>query len=344
MDLLALQLTPHGRALTESFYFRGLSPDGSLAFVLQHNLLRLRAGRVRVESALMAFDRKSGEAQCIYDREEVSPQAFRQFSKTGSWGGTTFNFNSGSFFDIGTGRLRGKLHTPRGSAAWDFQLHTGDTGFLHLPSEASYRLPLPSHKRLSCDTRLLFRGRLSCAGMVLQGEFSGVSTHGWSRGLAAEFAQASCHRFKERPDAYFEGCSARMQLAGGWLQSPYFSMASLRLGEQWHHFNQLLQALRHPVDALDNYRWLLTLSNDSHRLEVAVDGANPRVEPWLALHYDQPGGQRRVVKNTAFAAGKLRLYAHGSSKPLQVLSSEGFSLETCLPGNLPSSRSFVGLP
>lgn len=344
-DPAAIQLAQarRGSGLYESYYFRGTSVDGRTALWLKHNLLR-RSGskQVTVMATVVAFDRKTGEAKCTYDMDEISLLSFQQFAKNGSWEDAAFNFASGSFFEIADDHLRGKLHTPRGSASWELNLAPSGETFFHFPNERLYRLPLPRHKLLTRDCRVRISGRLSCAGMVLSGEFVGICGHNWGSSHASEYAYAECNAFREDEEAFFDGFSARMSVAAGLLHTPYLSMAALKADGQWHYFNRVLAAPRQAVDAIDNYRWLATLHNETHRLEIAIDGANPRVEPWIALNYEHPNGQRSVVKNTKFAAGKLRLYEKHAQLPQCELSSEFFELETLLPRNVPTSKSYLG--
>lgn len=347
IDPVAIQLqeSARGRGLYESFYFRGTTSDGGAAFWLKHNLLRRPGGKkVLVEATMVTSDRRTGKTACVYEREEVPAASFARLARNGQWEAAAFNFSSGSFFQISRERLKGKLHTASGSAAWDLALTRSDEVLFHFPHERYYTLPLPSKKLLTRDCRLGFEGRVSCAGMVLAGSFLGMNGHNWGSAHAHEYAYANCNGFREDSEAYFDGFTARLGLLGGWLKTPYLSMASLKTGGRWYHFNRLLDAPRQPIDALDNYRWLLGFSNETHRLEVAIDGANPRVEPWVALNYEHPDGRRSVVKNTKFAAGRLRLFEKDAPTALCELNSEFFELETLLPDNVPGNLGYVGLP
>ncbi|MDP2228442.1 MAG: hypothetical protein Q8J78_13305 [Moraxellaceae bacterium] len=345
IDPVAFAMPDARDGLYESFYFRGTSLDGRQAFWLKHNLLRRHGERgVTVENALIIFDRKTGEAEGVYDKEDMSPQAFAAFAKGHHWENTSANFASGSFFDISREALRGKLHTSRGTASWNLQLKRSDDVLYHFPHEQFYRLPWPKKKVITRDCFLRFTGRLSCAGLEAEGEFIGMNGHNWGTEHAHEYAYADCNLFREEPGAYFDGFSVKLALARGLVKTPFLSMASLKLDGHWHHFNAISQVWKQRVNALDDYRWILTLQNATHRLEVAIDGQNPRVEPWVALHYDHPDGRRSVIKNTKFASGRLRLFMQGSNEVLRELNSDYFELETLLPGNLPTAKGYVGIP
>jgi hypothetical protein len=344
MDPAALMIAGAADGLCESFYFRGNSRDGRHAFWLRHNLLRRHGERgVLMETVLVLFERRSGWVLTAHDREDLGPAAFAALVRARNWEALSVNLASGSFFETGRDHLRGRLHTARGRASWDLALTRSDEVLWHFPLPRLYSLPLPPKKLLMRDCRLQFSGRLSVGEVVIEGDFVGSNGHHWGSGYAHEYAYGGCNLFREDSTACFDGFSARFALAGR-ISTPRFSMAALRLGGEWHRFNAIGRAYRHRVDALDDYRWKVLLKNDTHRLEVAIDGANPRIEPWVALHCEHADGSRAVVKNTKFASGRLRLYERGARTPLAELHSEDFELETVLPGNVPADRGFVGEP
>lgn len=344
IDPVAFALPAARNGLYESFYFRGTSQDGRHAFWLKHNLLR-RHGQstVILENAFIIFDRVTGEAEVVYDKEELSQAAFAVFVRSGNWEQSSANFATGSFFSISRDALRGKLHTPRGSAQWELALNRSDEVLYHFASDRLYHLPWPKKKILTRDCFLRFRGRVSCAGITVEGEFLGMNGHNWGTEHAHEYAYADCNRFAEEEGACFDGFSVKIALARGLVTSPYLSMCSLKTGGRWHHFNALAASWKHRVESLDDYRWIATFANGTHRLELSIDGQNPRIEPWVALHYDHPGGARSVVKNTKFARGTLRLFGSGDGRLVSELNSEFFELETLLPGNLPSGKGYAGI-
>jgi hypothetical protein len=221
-------------------------------------------------------------------------------------------------------------------------LTPGGEAFSHYGSERLYTLAWPPLKVQAPDIRLGFSGRITCAGTVLAGELGGGSRHLWGRGRVREYARSSCARFPSDRSAFFAGMSARLPLLGDWVASPFFSLAALRAGDRWYLFNTLASAPRHSVHALDNYRWLASFANATHRLEVTVDGANPRVEPWIALQEVFPDGHRAVTKSTPFAAGRLRLYEKKAEAPLLELAADNFALETLRPENIAFGDSLVG--
>lgn len=333
------------QGLYESFYFRGTHRDGTTAFWLKHNLLRYSGEKdVWVENALVLFDRAAASSQVLYQKERVSPDVFQQLMRqAGNWEGFSFNFSSGSFFEISRNRLRGRMHTEEGDAAWDLQLQRSDEVLYHLPSERLYHLPWPKKKVLTRDCRLGYEGALSLGSVKLDGAFLGMNGHNWGTEHAHEYAYANCMDFREGEDAFFDAFSVKLALAGGLIHSPFLSLASLRVGKDWYHFNSMLRAPRQQVGGLSNYHWQVTLSNETHRLEVDIDGANPRTEPWVALHYHHPDKRVSVVKNTKFAALRLKLTELASGRQVVELVSDRCELETLLPENVPATDRYEGV-
>lgn len=346
LNPIAIETVGSRKPLYESFYFRGTAEDGRTAFWLKHNLLRYRNDPdVWVENALILFDRNTAGTRVIYERERLSTKEFKRWmARVGDWDHIAFNFASGSFFEISRESLRGRLHTAEGEASWNLRLDRSDELLFHLPHERFYRLPWPKKKLLTRDCHLGFSGQLSAAGLDAQGHFVGMNGHNWGTEHAHEYAYANCVEFRDGINAYFDAFSVRLALAGGLLRSPFLSVAALRIDDTWYRFDSLVKAPRQAVGGLSNYHWQVVLTNDLYRLEVDIDGSNPRLEPWVALHYHHPSHRVSVVKNSKFAALRLRLVDRKEEKLLYELTSDRCELETLLPDNLPTNEGYVGIP
>ncbi|MGH8493827.1 MAG: hypothetical protein ACRERR_12110 [Moraxellaceae bacterium] len=344
IDPVSLLMSRARDGLYESFYFRGNSLDGRQAFWLKHNLLRRHGERgVALELGLILYDRESGEVRVAHDREELSPQAFNAFARSRNWEVLSGNMASGSFFGISRERLNGRLHTAQAHAAWDLALQRSDEVLYHFPHSRLYQLPLPKKKVLTRDSFMRFSGSLRIGDMAVSGEFVGVNGHNWGTEHAHEYAYAGCNMFREDAEACFDGFSARLALAAGLVRTPHLSLAALRLDGQWHSFNALSRCYQQDVRVLSDFNWSIVMKNDTHTLELSVDGGNPRLLPWVALNYEHPSGARSVVKNTKFARGRLRLSESGGEL-LRELTSDCFELETLLPSNVPASSAYVDTP
>lgn len=333
-----------GRGSHESFYFRGTTADGRQAFWLKHSMLRYHgSGDVWLEASLVLFDRASHRTSAVYSHEALDGERFSRMSQVArDWEHVALDVRNGSVVEIGRARLGGELVGEGGRAHWDLQLRRGGMALVAFPHDAMYRLPWPATKVLTRDCRIEFHGSVWAGDLAFSGTFHGMNGHSWGSRHAHAYAWANCGRFLGQGDSvYFDGFSARVALAGGRMLTPYLSMASLHAGGRWHRFNRLRDMPRHIVRQLDDHAWKAELHNASHRLEIDIDGGSPASLPWVALHYEQPDRQRAVVKNTKFAAIKLRLFRRNGELE-DEMSSDACALETRLPGNRPDNEGFLG--
>jgi hypothetical protein len=340
-----MMLALPGRGLYESFYFRGTSPDGRHAFWLKHNMLRYRGSEeVWLEAALILFDRTTNRTSGVHSNTAIGRESFgRMASQAVDWEHVALDVPNGSIVKIGRNHLGGELIGEGGRAHWDMQLRRSDMRLEPFPHAAMYRLPWPANKLLTRDCHIDFHGSVWAGDLAFSGTFHGMNGHNWGTGHAHSYAYSNCAQFKNREDAYFDGFSARVGLAGGRLVTPWLTMASLHTGTRWHHFNRLRSAARQKVRDLGDYRWQVELVNETHRLEVTADGGSPATVPWAALHYAHPDRLRSVIKNTKFASLKLRLCTHDGTVQ-DELESDVCELETLLPRNAPSSDGYFGSP
>ena len=345
LDTTAIRMQAQpGRGLYESFYFRGTSGDGKHAFWLKHNMLRCRGGgEVWLEGALILFDRGANRTSAVHARHAVDLQRFaRMSSEARDWEHVALELPAASV-KIGRGYVGGRLAGEGGQAHWDLQVRRSGMELVQFPHQALYRLPWPANKLLTRDCHMDFHGSVWAGDLAFSGVFHGMNGHNWGTGHAHDYGYANCARFIGRDDAYFDGFSARVALAGGRIMTPYLSMASVHIGGKWHHFNALRRSARQVLRRLDDYAWQAELSNPTHRLEVDIDGATPAVRPWVALHYANPDRKRSVVKSTKFASLKLRLFRHDGALE-DELASEECELETLLASNVPAGESYFGQP
>lgn len=338
-----MQAAP-GRGLYESFYFRGTNADASHAFWLKHNMLRYHGSDdVWLEAALILFDRAANRTSAVYSHELLDRERFARMSDIArDWDHVALEVRNGSVVEIGRSHLGGELVGEGGRAHWDLQMRHSGLMLAPFPHEAMYSLPWPSNKLLTRDCHVDYHGSVWAGGLAFSGTFHGMNGHNWGSRHAHAYAYANCAQFAgQGTDAYFDGFSGRAAMAGGSMVTPYLSMASLHTGGRWHHFNQLLRAPRQKVKRVDDHCWQAELCNDSHKLEIDIDGGSPASLPWVALHYAQPDRKRSVVKSTKFATVKLRLCRRGGGVEEEFFSDAG-ELETLLPGNVPVGDEFVG--
>jgi hypothetical protein len=341
---IRMQAQPAG-GLYESFYFRGTSPDGNHAFWLKHNMLRHRGSRsVRMEGALILFDRAANRTAAVYSQQTLDGERFDRVTQIArDWEHVALELRDQSAVQIGRNYLGGHMAGEGGQARWDLQVQRSGLVLEPFAHKAMYRLPWPSNKLVTRDCHVDFHGSVWAGGLAFSGQFHGMNGHNWGTGHAHTYAYANCAQFRGREDAYFDGFTARVPLAGGLLLTPRLSIASLYTSRRWHRFNSLRRAARHPVGRLEDYAWQAEFTNDTHVLQVDIDGASPGTLPWAALHYEHPDRRRSVVKNTKFAWAKLRLLRRGGAVE-DELFSDACELETLLPGNRPAGEGYVGTP
>lgn len=121
----------------------------------------------------------------------------------------------------------------------------------------------------------------------MEGDFIGMNGHNWGIEHAYRYAYADCNQFDEDPTAYFDGFSARILLLG-FLKSPYLAGCSLKTNGKWYHFNDVLTSFRHKTLQVLEKTWRVTYVNNTHRLDVIIDGEN---ECWAISNMTTPRGR-----------------------------------------------------
>ncbi len=330
IDPTQIRLRPETPELYESYYFRGTSPDGRNAFWLKHNLLRYRgAAATKIECTLILFDRADNRVLAAHDQTELAAAQFAGFGEHHDWDNVSHRLPSGSNFKIAASNLSGALP----NAAWTLALQRSNETLLHLTPPALYRIGWPKKKVLTRDVRVTFDGELAVGGTKIAGRFVGMNGHNWGTEHAHRYAYANCQLWDDGSDAIFDGFSAKVRIAPG-VTSPFVTIASLKAGGLWYHFNRLQAAPWGRVRHLSDYRWTFAARNKTHRLEVDIDGGAPAKRPWVALNYHHPSRGLSIVKNTKFATGTIRLIETATDRLTQELRSNLFELETLLETNI----------
>ncbi len=311
--------------LYESYYFRATSRDGRHAFWLKHNLLR-RQGEagVQLDLAFILFDRQTARTQVLHQRQTLPLNALPK-----DWQQARLGNDDTARSQISATRLHGSVTEDDQVVSWDWDCQAQGQTLYHFPAQIWYHTPWPKKKLLTVQSRLLLQGHLRLGDTVLPGPWIGMNGHNWGREHAHRYAYANCNEFAG-DEAYFDGLSAHLALAGGHLITPPLSLACLQLAGRWHRFDSLLRAPRQHVSRLDDEHWHVDLVNHEHRLRVRVDAAPPGICAWVGLHYEHPDGRLSVVRNTKFAQLELSLSTH-SGRLIRRLHSDRCELETLLP-------------
>lgn len=316
------------KGIYESFYFRGNHKTGQQAFWLKHNLLTYnKEPGVVLECTLILFDKKSEETFVYNHKEKITRDEFKKLITDSSWKRFRFDFKNGSHFALSEEKLSGQMFTPDGDVSWDLDLLPSGEVYYHFSNDWFYHSFFPKKKILTNDIDITFDGTINSPNFNMEGQFKGMNGHNWGTEHAHKYVYADCNQFDE-DGAYFDGFSAKVELLGGLVKSPYLSSCSLKLQNEWYHFNDVMTSFRHRVTTLSVHQWQVEFENKSHSLKVKIDGEK---EPWVTLTYDHPSKKQSRVNNTKFAKGVLILIEKSSGKIIKKLKSDYFELESLIP-------------
>lgn len=317
----------------ENFDFRGVSADGRYGFLLRHSLQRSEQGAL-LQVVMMCFDKKNAQTHTIHEQQHLSSQQLNNLLMQKNWQSCCFSFASGAFFEISKDSLRGKLHSHAGSVSWYLRLHRQNQEWqLHNPVWYAFK-KWPPYKLQVHDNHIKYLGKIHYANLDLAGDFLGSNVHYWGKSYPNEYALAHCTQFNSPRQGFFSGFSSRIAVSKR-LYSPYLSMATLKIGQHSYHFQHITRCLRHKVQALDDYRWHVQYQNADYILDVEIEGANPRLLPWVAWQL-----QGQVTKNTELARGTFTLYQRHSLQIVECLQSDAIALHTHLPENISHEHGF----
>ncbi len=321
-------------SFVEDFEFRGISADGRYGFLLRHSLQQQNDGAL-LTVVMLCFDKKRIKTHAIYEQQYLSAAQLKSLLAQHSWQSCCFSFASGAFFEISRDSLRGKLHSHAGSVSWHLRLHHQDSWW-QLRNPLWYALKKwPPYKFQVNDSQIKYLGKIHFQDLDLATDFLGSNLHYWGKGYPVEYALAQCSQFKSPRAGFFYGFSSRLAVTKR-LQSPYVSMASLKIGQHSYHFQQITRCFRHKVTALDDYRWHIQYQNADYLLDVEIEGANPRLLPWAAW---QTQGQ--VSKTTELAQATFTLYRRDTLAVVECLHTDSMALQTHLPENMIHEQGFL---
>lgn len=302
---------------------------GDQAFWLRQQLRKRPLAAPVSEVVMVVFQRKPIETALVLDQDALSGR-----SVPGDWQAQQQNLASGSFWRDEGGQLSARLFTPQGSAHWAWQRRLQRQPGLQLQG------PFDQLQAQSAS----YEGEATVAGQPVAGYFQGLVARYSGRWHTPGFVQVFARHFAGGDEVRFAACGHA--LGSRWqVREPLsLSQACLQIGQTVHVFDRWLPGLTVDAPRLDNYRWQAVLVNHSHRLQIVVDGGNPRLQPWAALNESLPMGRRRVLKMTPFATLELTLFRRGSQQPEACFQSRQAWLATALPDSRVSSRGPVGLP
>lgn len=300
----------------------GVCPDTGQAFWLRQTDMRRPLIKAPArELAVAVFQRDSRELAVMVEEEVTRKEDRRRWQREGDWENVQHIWSSGSFVrqtGLATG---GRLFTARGSAHWELSTRPRDAD--DMPS-APLAWPAGTLRAAPAG----WHGRLTVAGQSVAGHFQGAVLQHWGSVILPGLAQVSCHHFQDDAASRFTLLAQSLELAWPGRDPLGLALAELVDGDQCHRFERWLPTPTVDAQRLDRYRWMGTLVNRTHRLEVVADGGNPRVNAWMGLVDHTPEGGRRLLRVTPFASLRLRLFARGSQTLLRAWRSEHALLMT----------------
>ncbi|MDZ4298227.1 MAG: hypothetical protein U0998_06510 [Moraxellaceae bacterium] len=296
------------------------------AFWLRQQVLARPISSPLREASLIVFTRKPIETALV---QELRPDVPGKSSA--DWLQQQQNVESGSFWTERNDQSQGRLFTSHGSAQWQLERRVDD-------SSASLLSGLfDAASAQSC----YFDGQLTAAGLTVSGVFTGAMAQRWGKAVAPGFVQVQAQNFQQNEDVKLFAYGHT--LASQWQsREPLaLSFAHLKIGQEQHVFDRWLPALTVDAPRLDSFRWQASFVNKTYRLELIVDGGNPRLVPWAAMNERLPLGGRRVIKMTPFANLTLTLFKRGETQALKTFKSNQAWLTTAMPGSEVRSRGPV---
>lgn len=299
----------------------GICPDTGQAFWLRQTDTRRPLIREPVrELAVAVFERDSRELAVLVEGEITRKEERRRWLREGDWGNVQHIWSSGSFVRQAGLATGGRMFTARGSAHWELSAREQQMakGASPLSWPAGALRAMPAH----------WHGRLTVAGQTVAGRFHGAVLQHWGSVNLPGLAQVSCQHFQDDAASRFTLLAQSLELAWPGRDPLGLALAELVDGDHCHRFDRWLPTPTVDAQRLDRYRWMGTLVNRTHRLEVVADGGNPRVNAWMGLVDHTPEGGRRLLRATPFASLRLRLFARGSQTLLRAWRSEQALLMT----------------
>ncbi len=293
------QWRPGRLGLYESNYIKANSPDGQRAIWIKHNILAPLDPRQPAVAEIWCalFERGRWPAARVI-KQEIPMSAMSLAQDEARMEGP------GVF--LSPTRTQTRIAQGGRQAAWeiDITVEEAPTGapIVHFPSARLYTLPLPRKKLLTPAPRTRWEGALIFEGERIEIEgWVGWRNHNWGTEHARTYAYGNCNLFAGRPDAIFEGFSARLRIGGG--QTPFISAGVIRVYGEDMAFNSPGSLLRARAE-VSFPEWRLELSSPAGRASVVQRAP---VESFVGLRYRHPDGALSHCYNSKWAETTVRL-------------------------------------
>ena len=233
------------------------------------------------------------------------------------WPVEQYNSASGSFLSCDEDVLQGRLFTASDHATWRLRASSP------VSAESLY---WPSGGLRCQPTQWL--GEIDAAGQSISGLFVGARVQFWGRVAPIGMALLSVPRLGGDAQVQLTAIGQFAGRAGALSERLNGAVGVLRVGDETYHFDRWWPVGTVASARLDAYRWMATLTNASHRLELVADGGNPRITPWQGIVDHTPEGLRQLLRVTPYSVVHARLFARGGQTPIREWRSDNALLMT----------------
>lgn len=215
--------------------------------------------------------------------------------------------------------------------SWDLS-YAGDSSTLLFLPENLYPTRLPKAKSVISRPQVKLSGKLIVDGeeMLIEG-WPGSENHNWGSQHTDRYAWGQVAAFDNAPNAFLECITAQVKV--GPLNSPWMSIACLRVDGRDYLFNSLSRAFR-AKGKYQFFDWQLQTNNGRERLSITMSAPSSH---FTALTYYNPPGGSKTCLNSKIAHCEARLIRPGQA-PLILTSHHGAAFEIL------TDRSDHGVP
>ncbi|WP_433207650.1 hypothetical protein ACQP1G_22395 [Nocardia sp. CA-107356] len=316
-------VTEPGTDRVESWFFRANCPSTPRAIWIKATFLTSTSGRNLAQAWVSVFDGDSATAVW----RSIDYGAAKVISADGDHmitiGETSFTVSGEG------GALRGHLDRDGQDIRWDIAFSRGadelaDPLVLIGTAANVRRSRFPANKVVSPFPVVHCSGTVTIGREVwaLDG-WSGMQGHNWGPAHSRQYVWGQAvfsERSDQQPFAYVEAASARVAI--GNRMSPYFSVMTVRRGDEIYRFDRLFDLHRQRVDA-SFPRWWLRMRGAAGTATLSMTA---RPEQFVILPYQNPAAPTRYCLNSKLAQVELRIQPH-TGDGFVLRSDHGGALE-----------------
>lgn len=294
---------PSGAGHYESFYVKVADPQRPRGVWIRYTAFK-RVNRAPV-----------GSLWAVVWPENGSPIATKKTDEPG-----TLGVNVGEYVHVGDSSLvPGRATGVMNDVSWNLDFSQQTPLFHYQPKEWLYRSPVPRTKSVALHPYAQFHGSVAAGGQEFDIDgWPGMVGHNWGAEHAEEWIWLHGARFREAPDAWFDGTMVRIRL--GPFTLPWIANAALRLGGRTYRLNGKQNCL------LEAQRTQCKFSMSGSGLTVQGTVAAPASQ-YVAWRYADPAGGEHITTNCSVAALTLDVIDEVGTQREQLYQPAGAAYE-----------------